>query len=56
MTKEMRPSHRTDVLAHALLYYGCMTKKKLGMLVLYDVIHYYQVPYMYSFTSPLALE
>ncbi len=38
MTKEMRPSHRTDVLAHALLYYGCMTKKKLGM---YDVIHYY---------------
>lgn len=33
MTKEMRPSHRTDVLAHALLYYGHMTKKKLGVLI-----------------------
>ena len=32
MTKEMRPAHRTDVLAHALLYYGSMTKKKLGAL------------------------
>lgn len=30
MTKEMRPSHRTDVLVHALLYYGYMSKKKLG--------------------------
>ena len=29
MTKEMRPSHRTDVLVHALLYYGYMTKCKL---------------------------
>ncbi len=46
MTKEMCPSHCTDVLAHALLYYGYMTKKKLGVLVLYDVIHYYQVPYI----------
>ena len=40
MTKEMRPSHRTDVLAHALLYYGHMTKKKLGVLELHDVIQH----------------
>ena len=32
MTKEMRPSHRIDVLSHALLYYGSMTKKKLREL------------------------
>ena len=30
MTKEMRPSHRTDVLAHAMVYYGILTKLKLG--------------------------
>lgn len=30
MTKEMRPSHRADVLAHALVYYGIKTKEKLG--------------------------
>ena len=30
MTKEMRPSHREDVLAHALIYYGMKTKEKLG--------------------------
>lgn len=29
MTKEMRPAHRVDVLSHALLYYGHMTKQKL---------------------------
>ena len=28
MTKEMRPAHRVDVLAHALLYYAFTTKKK----------------------------
>ena len=27
MTKEMRPSHRTDVLCHALNDYGMKTKK-----------------------------
>ena len=31
MTKEMRPAHRTDVLAHALAYYGMKTKAKLGV-------------------------
>ena len=31
MTKEMRPSHRTDVLVHALLHYGMKTKAKLGV-------------------------
>ena len=31
MTKEMRPAHRTDVLAHALVYYGLKTKAKLGV-------------------------
>lgn len=30
MTKEMRPAHRTDILCHALLYYGSKTKPKLG--------------------------
>ncbi len=30
MTKEMRPTHRIDVLTDALIYYGIMTKKKLG--------------------------
>ena len=33
MTKEMRPSHREDVLAHALVYYGIRTKNKLGMCI-----------------------
>jgi len=32
MTKEMRPSHRIDVLAHALLHYCYKTKQKLGRL------------------------
>ena len=37
MTNEMRPSHRIDVLSHALLYYASMTKKKLRkMLLVYD--------------------
>ncbi|CAI8049128.1 hypothetical protein GBAR_LOCUS27057, partial [Geodia barretti] len=34
MTKEMRPAHRTDVLCHALIYYGYKTKRKLGSLLL----------------------
>ena len=29
--KEMRPSHRTDVIAHGLIYYGMKSKQKLGM-------------------------
>lgn len=33
MTKEMRPSHREDVLAHALVYYGIRTKNKLADLM-----------------------
>lgn len=33
MTKEMRPAHRVDVLSHALLYYGHMTKQKLPSLL-----------------------
>ena len=32
MTKEMRPSHRVDVLTHALLHYGHKTKQKLGLI------------------------
>ena len=31
MTKEMRPSHRTDVLVHALVYYGIKKKERMGM-------------------------
>lgn len=30
MTKEMRPSHRTDILVHALIHYGMKTSKKVG--------------------------
>ena len=30
MTKEMRPSHRVDVLSDVLLHYGLKTKQKLG--------------------------
>ena len=30
MTKEMRPSHRVDVLSSALTYYGIKTKDKLS--------------------------
>ncbi len=30
MTKEMRPSHRIDVLSSALVYYGIKKKEKLG--------------------------
>ena len=30
MTKEMRPSHRVDVLTSALTYYGIKTKDKLS--------------------------
>ena len=33
MTKEMRPSHRVDVLVHALLYYGRQKKDKLGTYI-----------------------
>lgn len=29
MTKEMRPSHRVDILVHALAYYGQKKKKNL---------------------------
>lgn len=30
MTKEMRPSHRVDIITHALLHYGHKTKQKLA--------------------------
>ena len=33
ITKEMRPSHRVDVLTHALLFYGLNTKQKLGIIM-----------------------
>ena len=35
MTKEMRQSHRTDVLCSALVYYGMQKKKKLGVCDLF---------------------
>lgn len=31
MTKEMRPSHRIDILVHALVHYGIKTSEKLGI-------------------------
>ena len=37
MTKEMRPSHRTDVLSHALAHYGWKKKNKIGIIILYGV-------------------
>lgn len=37
MTKEMRSSHRTDVLAHALIYYGLKKKKKMGEHINYSI-------------------
>ena len=36
-TKEMRPSHRIDVLTCALLHYDDKSRKKLGMIIV--VIH-----------------
>ena len=43
MTKEMRPSHRTDILTSALVYYGIQTKEKLrkshGCHVMYFACH-----------------
>ena len=38
MTKEMRPAHRIDVLSDALIYYGIMTKKKLGTIIISQCI------------------
>lgn len=37
MTKEMRPSHHIDVLAHALVYYGIRKKERMGTLCLLEV-------------------
>ena len=31
MTREMRPSHRIDILTDAALHYGRHSAKKLGM-------------------------
>jgi len=36
MTKEMRPSHRVDVLTHVLLHYARKKKQKMSM---YDVLN-----------------
>lgn len=41
MTKEMRPSHREDILAHALTYYGMKTKKKLGRAIIMHAMFIY---------------
>ena len=32
MTKEMRPSHRIDILTDALLHYRQKTSEKIGMI------------------------
>lgn len=37
MTKEMRPSHRIDILSSALAYYGMKMKDKLGNCLYYYV-------------------
>ena len=52
MTKEMRPAHRIDVLAHALVHYGMKTKAKLGV---YMCIHHYRFNSLYtSFRKPVV--
>ena len=38
MTKEMRPSHRIDVLCSALIYYGIIAKEKLSRLLIVFVV------------------
>ena len=40
MTKEMRPSHRIDVLCSALVVYGLQKKRKFGMCVLLCVFQF----------------
>ena len=46
MTKEMRPSHRMDILAHALLFYGRHSKQRLR-----EYNDYYCVLYHYNMCS-----
>ena len=38
MTKEMRPSHRIDVLTHALLYYSAQKIEKISYIMLINVL------------------
>ena len=53
MTKEMRPSHRVDILSHALLYYGTKTKQKLRKWLLVIRIGGWNLytQHMYSVTA-----
>ena len=46
MTKEMRPAHRVDILAHALLYYAFMSKQKLGILYFKVYFTSYNIRYV----------
>ena len=39
MTKEMRPSHRKYILAHALFYYNSRKTLKLGEFVIVIYMH-----------------
>jgi len=50
MTKEMRPSHRTDVLCHALIYYGYKTKEKLGKHI--DTRHMVGTSFSFEMCNP----
>ena len=45
MTMEMQPAHRTDMLVHALVYYGITAKTKLGILELVTILVYYTLSY-----------
>lgn len=53
LTKEMRPSHRIDVLTNALLHYGHLTKLKLRKI---HVVIYNLSYVSYSITSFEPLE
>ena len=49
MTKEMRPAHRTDILTHALLYYGLQKKKDLGKFIIVNKCAQQQLSYIYIY-------
>ena len=38
MTKEVRPSHRIDVLCSALIFYGIITREKLSRILIFNVM------------------
>jgi hypothetical protein len=56
MTKEMRPSHRIDVLTDALLHYGKRTSDKIDTFKNVCVGHAYSFGPIISLTFDRCLE